>query len=172
MRKTHSSLLGLSVLIFLSAASAFAQSRSFSDPNVNFSFDLPDDNWKITVKPNAASPKTEVVYGDRRSGLLEIRKIDVTRADTMNDIITTDEQRYRQFLPGYVTGKVEQFSGRLRGSVANFEYVASGRNMSGRYYYLRAGDTAVYVLRFSGPPDGLRGLRVQTDQIARTFQAK
>jgi hypothetical protein len=42
--------------------------------------------------------------------------------------------------------------------------------MSGRYYFLAANDSLVYVLRFTGPTDGLRSLRVQTDQIARSFK--
>ena len=172
MRKTKSSLLGLSVLIFLSAASALAQGWSFSDPNVDYSFDLPDAKWRMTVKPNATSTKTELVYGDRRDGLFEVRQTPVDRDAAMTDIINDDEQKHRQFLQGYVGGKVEQFSGRLRGAVANFEYVSGGRNMSGRYYFLRAGDTRFFVLRFSAPKDNLRTLRVQTDQIARTFQIK
>jgi hypothetical protein len=172
MRTNQFSFLGLSLCVLIAAASTFGQGWSFSDPNVDFSFDLPDAKWKLTLKPNATSTKTELVFGDRRAGLLEVRKVEVQKADSMTEVITSDEQKHRQFLQGYVTGKVESFSGRLRGSIANFEYVAGGRNMSGRYYFLRAGDTTVYVLRFTGPTDGLRSLRVQTDQIARTFRVK
>jgi hypothetical protein len=172
MRTKRFSLFGMSLCVLTAALSAFAQGWSFSDPNADFSFDVPDTKWKLTVRPNATSQKTELVYGDRREGLLEVRSIDVQKSDSMTDIITNDEQKHRQFLQGYVNGKVENFAGRLRGSVANFEYVSSGRNMSGRYYFLRANDTTVYVLRFTGAPDSLRGLRVQTDQIARTFGVK
>jgi hypothetical protein len=160
------------MLIFVSAGPVFAQSWSFSDPSVDYSFDLPEAKWKLTVKPTAASPKSEFVYGDRRDGLLEVRQITVAKDASMTDIINDDEQKHRQFLPGYVTGKIETFAGRLRGAVSNFEYVAGGRNMSGRYYFLRSGDTTVYVLRFSGEKDELRPLRTQTDQIARSFRVK
>jgi len=170
MRKTRFSFSGSSVLLLLMAASVFGQSWSWSDPNVDYSFDLPDAKWKVTVKPNATSPKSEFVYGDRRDGLLEIRTVNVQRGDTINDIISNDEQKHQQFMQGHVSGKTETFSGRLRGAIANFEYVAGGRNMSGRYYFLRANDSLVYVLRFTGPTDGLRSLRVQTDQIARSFK--
>jgi hypothetical protein len=166
------SFVGVSLLVLFAASSVFAQGWTFSDANVDFSFDLPDAKWKLTVKPNATSQKTELVYGDRREGLLEVRKADVQKDDSMTDIIDNDEQKHRQFMQGYVMGRVENFSGRLRGAVANFEFVASGRNMSGRYYFLRAGENTVYVLRFTGPADGLRSLRVQTDQIARTFNVK
>lgn len=172
MRTTSFSFPGLSLLVLMAAAAAFGQGWTFSDANVDFTFDVPEAKWKVTVKPNATSQKTELVYGDRRDGLLEVRRTDVQRADTMNEIITNDEQKHRQFLQGYVSGRVENFSGRLRGSVANFEYIAGGRTMSGRYYFLRANDSTVYVLRFTGPIDGLRSLRVQTDQIARTFRVK
>ena len=156
--------------MLFAAGSVFGQSWSWSDPNVDYSFDLPDAKWKITVKPNATSQKSEFVYGDRRDGLFEVRSINVQRTDTITDIISNDEQKHQQFMQGHVSGKTETFSGRLRGAIANFEYVGGGRNMSGRYYFLRASDNLVYVLRFTGPTDGLRSLRVQTDQIARSFR--
>ena len=161
---------GILLLVLFLAGSALGQSWSWSDPNVDYSFDLPEVKWKITVKPNATSQKCEFVYGDRRDGLLEVRSINVQRGDTINEIISNDEQKHQQFLQGHVSGKVETFAGRLRGAISNFEYVAGGRNMSGRYYFLRASDNLVYVLRFTGPTDGLRSLRVQTDQIARSFR--
>ena len=157
-------------MISLGAVSAFAQSWSFSDPNVDYAFDLPDANWKMTVKPTATSAKAEFVYGDRREGLLEVRQKTVPKDAALTDIINDDEQKHRQFLPGYVTSKIENFSGRVKGAVSNFEFVAGGRNMVGRYYFLRAGDTTVYILRFSGEKDSMRSLRTQTDQIARTFR--
>jgi hypothetical protein len=44
--------------------------------------------------------------------------------------------------------------------------------MSGRFYFLKAGDTNVYVLRFTAERDKLRSIRNQTDSIARTFKVK
>ena len=90
----------------------------------------------------------------------------------MTDIIQDEEQKKLQFLPGFVAGKQETFSGRIKGAVFNYEYVASGRNMSGRFYFLRANDTTLYMLRFTGQKDSLRSLRNQTDSIARTFAVK
>ena len=170
MRIRNLSNPGILLLMLVVAGSAFGQSWSWSDPNVDYSFDLPDARWKVTVKPNATSQKAEFVYGDRRDGLLEVRTINVQSADSINEIISNDEQKHQQFMQGHVSGKTETFSGRLRGAIANFEYVAGGRNMSGRYYFLRANDSLVYVLRFTGPTDGLRSLRTQTDQIARSFR--
>lgn len=159
------------VVMVLMAVSLFAQGDSFSDPNVDYSFALPDAKWKMTVKPSATSPNVEYVYGFRQDGHLQIRKLTVAKDAILSDIARDDEQK-RQFLPGYVAGKEENFAGRLRGSIFNFEYVAAGRSMSGRYYFLRANDTTVYLLRFSGQKDSLRSIRAQTDSIARTFAVK
>jgi hypothetical protein len=149
----------------------FAQESTFTDPNVDYSFVLPEIAWKQIVKPSATSPNVEYVYNDRRDGHFEVRKLTVAKDAYMTDIIR-DEETKLQFLPGYVAGKEENFSGNLRGNVFNYEFVRLGRNMSGRFYFLRADDTTVYVLRFTGERDRLKSIRNQTDSIARTFALK
>jgi hypothetical protein len=146
--------------------SGFAQTRTFSDPEIEFTFEIPDDRWKIVGK----SPYVNLVFNTAREGELEIRKITAPASKPISEVIRDEEQKL-QFMPGYVAGKEENFSGILRGAIFNFEFVRAGRNMSGRFYFLRADDT-VYVLRFTGYSDSLRSLRVQTDIIARTFQLK
>ena len=169
MKFTKLLLSVAAVLLF--AISAFAQTDAFSDANVEYSFDLPEAVWKKTVKPSTTSPNVEYVYGDRTSGHLEVRKIAVKSGDLMTDTISSEEQRL-QFLPGYVAGKNENFDGALDGKIFNYEFIRSGRNMSGRFYFLKADDKTVYVLRFTGMTDKLRSLRNQTDSIARTFSLK
>lgn len=159
------------VLGLLTAVSAFAQTETFSDSNAEYRFDLPEPTWKMTVKPSAISPNVEYVYGDRKDGHLEIRKLSVKAGETLSDTIR-DEEVKLQFLPGYVAGKEENFQGAINGRVFNFEYVRSGREMGGRYYFLKAADKTVYVLRFSGYRDKLRSIRNQVDSIARTFKLK
>src|SRR5258708_25242165 len=171
MRSNKFSLIFLAAALFFTAFSAFAQDEVFSDPNVDYTFILPDAKWKMTVKPSATSPNVEYVYGDRRDGHLEIRKLTVGKDTILTDVIQDDEQK-RQFLPGYVAGKEENFAGKLKGAVFNFEFVRAGSSMGGRYYFLRANNTTVYVLRFTGQKDDLRGIRNQTDSIARTFGVK
>ena len=163
-------LLGL-ILVFTGSA-AFAQGGSFSDPNVEYSFDLPDAKWRMVLKPSATNPNVEYVYGDRLDGHLEVRKQTVAKTVLLTDFINNDNEAKLQFLPGYVAGKQETFAGKLKGIVFNFEFVRSGRSMAGRYYFLRANDTTVYILRFTGQKDSLRSLRGQTDSIARTFAVK
>jgi len=164
-------MLAVVACCLLLSAAAFAQTNSFSDANVDYSFELPDARWKMTVKPSATSPNVEYVFGDRNDGHLEVRKMTVAKDALMTDIIRTEDQKL-QFRVGYVAGKEEIFAGFLKGNAFNFEYVATGRNMSGRFYFLRANETTVYVLRFAGERDKLRAIRNQTDSIARTFQVK
>jgi hypothetical protein len=168
--KNLSKLLVVCALSIMFSLGVAAQSENFSDPNVEYSFDVPDPTWKLITKPSATSPNVEYVYRDRRDGLLEIRKLQMPKNAIMSDVIREEEQKL-QFRPGYVAGAEEVFSGNLKGTAFNFEYIAAGRNMSGRYYFLRSGDT-IYVIRFTGERDKLKSIRNQTDSIARTFTVK
>jgi hypothetical protein len=95
----------------------------------------------------------------------------VSKDAVLADVVRDEEQKL-QFLPGFVAGPDENFAGRLRGTVFNFEFVKAGRPMSGRFYFLRAFDGSVYVLRFTGFRDKLRSIRNQTDSIGRTFDIR
>jgi len=170
MPATRSRILGLIAICLLTVAGAAAQSV-FSDPAVEYTFTLPEAKWTMSVKPSATNPNVEYVYGDRRDGFMTVRKLTVAKDAILSDVVQ-DESQNVQLRPGYVANKEENFTGKLRGSIFNFEYVASSRPMAGRYYFLRADPTTVYVLRFSGEKDSLRSLRAQTDSIARTFSLK
>jgi len=162
-----------SVVLSLSFASvASAQSQSVRDANLGYTFDLPEPGWKMTLKPTETNPNVEFVHGDRMNGHFEIRKMSVKRGDMLSDVIRRDQEAKLQFLPGFVAGKEENFLGALRGKAFNYEFVRSGKNMSGRFYYLKADETTVYVLRFTGLRDQLRSIRNQVDSIARTFKVK
>ena len=171
MKMTRISILFLAVCGLFGAVSTYGQGGIFSDSNVDYTFDVPDDRWKVTVKPSAAKPNVEYVFIDRNDGHLEVRRLKVANNAILSDVVRDEEQKL-QFLPGYVAGPDENFSGRLRGSIFNFEFVRSGRPMAGRFYFLRANDTTVYVLRFTGFRDKLRSIRNQTDSMGRTFEVK
>lgn len=171
MKLSKFSVLISAVFGLFMAINAFSQGSTFTDVNVDYTFILPEDAWKVTAKPSATSPNVEYVYGDRKEGHLEVRRLSVNKTDLLSDLIRTEESKL-QFLPGYVAGKEEQFGGHLKGMAFNFEFVRAGLNMSGRYYFLRANDTTVYVLRFSGLQNKLKAIRNQTDSIARTFEVK
>lgn len=172
MKNNKLSLLQIAAAVGLFAASAFGQTGVFADPNAEYTFAIPDAAWKMTAKPSSTSPNVEYVYGDRSDGALEVRRMTVPANRLLTDVIHQDEEVKLQFRPGFVAGREENFSGKLRGSVYNFEYVASGRAMAGRFYFLRANDTTVYLLKFSGPKDTMRSIRPQMDSIARTFGVK
>jgi hypothetical protein len=156
----------LAILIF--SAAAFAQTETFSDPNVDYTFDVPDSNWKMTSKPSDISPNVEYVYTTRSSGHLEVRKLSLKSDEKLDDLIR-DEETKLQFKPGFVVGKEENFRGFLSGKVYNFEFLKSGRNWSGRYYFLKASDDTVYVMRFEAYKDKLLSLRSIIDSMGRTF---
>ena len=171
MRSQKFTLL-FAMLIALAASTAiFAQDDVFSAANVDYSFSLPDAKWKLTVKPSDTSPNVEYVYGDRTNGHFEVRKL-AARKDMLTSEVIQDEEQKLQFLPGYVAGKEENFAGRFRGVIFNYEYVRAERPMSGRIYFLRINETTVYAIRFSGLKDMLRSIQNQTDSIARTFDVK
>lgn len=171
MKSVKFSLLFSVIAGLFLAVSAFAQTETFSDPNVEYSFNIPNATWKMTAKPSQTSPNVEYVYGDRSAGYLEVRKLSVKSDDLMADIVAGEEEKLK-FLQGYVAGKEENFAGSLRGNVFNFEFIRSGRPMSGRFYFLRANPTTVYVLRFTAQKEKLLSIRNQTDSIARTFEVK
>ena len=124
----------------------------------------------MTVTPSKTSPNVEYVYNDRRDGHLEIRQLTLNSNQTLSELMR-DEETKLQFNLGFVAGKEESFKGALSGKVYNYEFIRSGRNMSGRFYFLQSGND-VYVLRFGGERDKLRSVRNQTDSIARTFSLK
>ena len=171
MRMTRTSFLVSSLLTLMSVVCAFAQTPAFSDPNVEYGFDIPDDRWKMTAKPSPTKPNVEYVYVDRNDGHLEVRKLTVAKEAILADVVR-DEELKLQFLPGYVAGRDENFSGRFRGTIFNFEFVRAGRPMAGRFYFLRTADNTIYVLRFTGYRDKLRSIRHQTDSIGRTFDIR
>src|SRR5829696_5750665 len=119
MKTRRFSILSSIIIGLFAVASTFAQGQSFTDVNVDYGFELPEGKWKMTVKPSAASPNVEYVYGDRNDGHLEVRRLKVTKDALITDIVRDEEQKL-QFLPGYVAGPDEKFAGRLRGAIFNF----------------------------------------------------
>ncbi|HEX8733960.1 MAG TPA: hypothetical protein VF721_01465 [Pyrinomonadaceae bacterium] len=172
MKRIFSTIVFSAAFSVFFAVSAFGQNLTFNDLNAAYTFDLPEATWKQTVKPTAGSSNVEYVYGDRSGGHLEVRKITIQSGELLSDVIEREQEQKLQFLPGYVAGKEENFAGALRGKVFNFEYVRSGRNISGRFYFLKSDETTVYIVRFTGERDKLKAIRNQTDSIARTFKLK
>lgn len=165
----RSAVISTAFLLLIVVPAVAQEVKTFSDPNVEYSFDIPDPKWKMTAKPSSTNPNVEFVYVDRMDSHLEVRKASVAAATPMADIIRDEEQKLK-FMLGFVAGKEESISGKLSGTVFNFEFTRAGRPMAGRFYFLRSGNT-VYILRFTGMRDKLRSVRHHADRIARTFSA-
>ncbi len=154
--------------LFLTFA-AMAQSETFSNENVDYTFDIPTTPWKLVAKPSTLSPNVEYVLGNRRTGYFQVRQVKIKSDETLTDAIRETEQSL-QFLRGYVAGKEENFRGSLSGKVFNFEYVERGEKNVGRFYFLQADKETIYLLRFMGISSALLSARPDTDSIARTFK--
>src|SRR5216683_3853335 len=161
------------VLVFmgLMGSTGLAQQQYTSD-KVDYSLDLPSSTWRVIAEPDAAHEHTEFVYGDRLDGYLQIRKEVVDAGTTPSELARRDLDQKLRFLPGFVEGKEEKFSGRLNGVTVSYEFIKNGKPMVGRIYYLQADNRTIYALRFSGLRDKLSRIRNQTDLIARSFKVK
>lgn len=164
-------LISLFVLAVASAA-ALAQTSTFTNANVAYSVEFPNATWRITQQPDEARPTAEWVYGDRTQGYLVIKKETVDAGITAERRADDDKNDRLRFLPGYVDGRVERFSGNLSGMVLTYEFTQTGKAMLGRIYYLQADPRTIYSLRMTGYKAKLSLIRNQTDQIARSFKLK
>lgn len=151
---------------------ANSQGQSYTSPTVGFSIDLPSVTWRLVDEPDELHQHTEFVYGDRVDGYLKIRKETMEASQTIAEFAHQDQDQKTRFLPGYVAGKEESFTGRLPGMTSSYEFTERGKPMAGRTYYLQVDQRTVYVLRFTGLREKLLRIRNQTDQIARSLKAK
>ncbi len=144
----------------------------YTNNQIDYSIELPSNLWRVISEPNAAHEHAEFVNGDRLDGYLQIRKDVVDAGATPADLARRDLDQRLRFLPGFVEGKEEKFSGRLDGVTISYEFVKTGKPMMGRIYYLQADNRTIYILRFTGLRDKLARIRNQTDAIARSFKLK
>jgi hypothetical protein len=144
----------------------------FTSDKVDYTIELPAPSWKSISEPDAVHEHAEFVNGDRLDGYLQIRKEVVDAGTTPADLARRDQEQKLRFIPGFVEGKQEPFSGRLNGVTMSYEFVKTGKPMLGRIYYLQGDNRTIYVLRFSGLRDKLTRIRNQTDFIARSFRLK
>ena len=151
---------------------AATQEHSYTSPKVDYVVDFPSAAWKLVDEPDEVHQHTEFVYGDRNDGYLRIRKEAVEEGITVKDFARRDQDQRTRFLPGFVDGKDDPFSGRLSGVTLSYEYTQAGKPMAGRTYYLQSDSHTVYVLRFTGLRDKLMRIRNQTDLIARSLKLK
>jgi hypothetical protein len=160
------------VLLMAFGFSVGAQSQLYTTAKLEYAIELPSAAWKALSEPDAVHEHTEFVNGDRLEGYLQIRKEAIEANTTVSELAHRDVDQKLRYLPGFVEGKEEKFSGRLNGVTVSYEFTKTGKPMLGRIYYLQADNSTVYSLRFSGLREKLMRIRNQTDLIARSFRLK
>lgn len=144
----------------------------YNNEKLDYTLELPSTAWRAITEADAAHEHAEFIYGDRLQGYLRVRRESIEAGMTASDVARRDLDQKLRFIPGFVEGKEEKFSGRLSGVTSSYEYTQTGKAMLGRTYYLFADNRTVYSLRFTGLRDQLARIRNQTDLIARSFRLK
>lgn len=165
-------LVILVLTLVMGSLSVAVSQQVYNSSSEGYSLELPSDLWRVISDADAATGHTEFVYGDRLQGHLQIRKEVVDAGTTTSNLARRDLDQKLRFLPGFVEGKEEKFSGRLEGVTVSYEFVRTGKPMMGRIYYLQADNRTIFALRFTGLRDKLARIRNQTDLIARSFKVK
>ncbi len=162
----------LALLLITGSLTAVASQEVYTSTEDGYSLELPSSEWRVISEADAANSHAAFVYGDRLQGHLQVRKEVVDAGTTAAQLARRDLDQKFRFLPGFVEGKQESFSGRLEGVTVSYEFVRTGKPMMGRIYYLQADNRTVFALRFTGLRDKLARIRNQTDSIARSLKAK
>ena len=160
------------ILVLVMACAVTWAQEAFNSDKLEYVLEFPSAEWRVITESDAAHEHLEFVFGDRLNGHLQIRKEIVESGTSQADVARRDLDQKLRFLPGFVEGKQERFSGRLNGLTVSYEYVKTGKPMLGRIYYLQADNRTIYALRFTGLKDKLTRIRNQTDSIARNFRLK
>lgn len=149
------------------------EGEAFEDPDGVYSLKLPKNWIAVVSKDGLGRNEVNIVYrGVREDGALKIRRLDVESGTKAMDAAKRDEDQTLRFRPGYSRGAFENFAANYEAAMLTYDYTQAGRPKMGRTYYLKAGDTVVYVLWFTGNRPMLGPLRAQTDAIARSFKLK
>lgn len=161
-------------LFLLIAGSCFVASAQdvYTTDQLDYTIELPSTVWRPVAGSDAAHEHAEFVNGERLDGFLQIRKEIVDAGTTAADLSRRDMEQKLRFLPGFIEGKEEKFSGRVNGVTVSYEFVRTAKPMMGRIYYLQADNRTIYALRFTGLREKLARIRNQTDVIARSFKLK
>lgn len=163
------------VLLLLNSLVLAGQTRWFTRDDIEYVIELPSPSWQVVSRVDVHDHPEFINGNDPSNGYLGLRKILVDQPTSASELFRRDEKWELQHLPGYVVCSEcdgAPFEGRLSGAVFSYEYVRSGRAMSGRIYYLRLNQHTFYSLRFTVARDKLQTVREQMDLIARSFHLK
>jgi hypothetical protein len=170
-------VLKASILVVLLAGSMviLGQTRQFTRSNVEYVVDLPSPAWRVVSRVDVHDHLEFMNGDDPANGYLRLKKIFIGQSTTISDLFAADEKWELQRLRGYVACSDCQgvkFKGRLNGAVYSYEYVAAGKTMHGRLYYLQLDQCTFYSLHFTVKREGLEAVRDEMDSIAASFHLK
>ena len=163
------------VLLVTSSVVGAGQTRQFTRDGIEYVLEFPSPAWQDISRLDVHDHVDFINGNDPTNGYLGVRKIFVDQPTTTTDLFSAQEKWELQRLPGYVIcSECEgvKFEGRLSGAMFSYEYVAAGRTMYGRIYYLQVDQRTFYSLRFTVARDKLQAVRDQMDAIARSFRLK
>lgn len=163
------------VLLLASSVVLVGQTRQFTRDGIEYILELPSPAWQVVSRVDVHDHPEFINGNDETNGYLRIRKVLVNHSAITAELFTQDEKWELQRLPGYVVCRECQgirFEGRLSGAVFSYEYVAAGKTMYGRIYYLQVDSRTFYSLRFTVARDKLQAVRDQLDSIAQSFHLK
>jgi hypothetical protein len=146
----------------------------FDDPEGFFHISLPSGWVPITNTDPAGKQQLElIVFRMRENGALKIRRVTVDKAVDTAEFAKKDENERLRFLLAYDPVSVEKFSANGPATLVSYNFNnAAGQKMTGRNYYVRANETTMFILNFTGNKNTLGVIRNQTDFIARSLKGK
>lgn len=168
-------IICMASLLLASSVTLAGQTRQFTRDGIEYILELPSPAWQAVSRQDVHDHPEFINGNDPANGYLRLRKVHVNHAATAAELFSQDEKWELQRLPGYVVcSECEgiRFEGRLSGAVFSYEYVAAGRNMYGRIYYLQVDPLTFYSLRFTVARDKLQPMRDQMEFMARSFRLK
>lgn len=167
--------LALFVLLF----PAFPQTpnpeaRMFSHPNGDYRIQLLPEWDAVVYEARTKEVVVDIVFrGQRNTALLKIEKLTLPEGETLETYLKERSETDYRLKPGFGKFRSEKFGGgKLAGMtamMAEFDYTRTNKPMQARYYYVADGERTLWELRFSGDRFAIRGLRNETDVMARSF---
>ena len=165
-------ILDLVASMLLLMPNVYRPQEVFEDPEGKYSLTVPTGWTPVVSRDGLGRTDVKVVYKNNENGTLKIRRVTIEGNVTPMEYAKQDEERTLRFLPGYVKGEAESFTGGVDGATVSFDFAVSGKPMLGRHYYIRANPTTIFVLRFTGLRNVLGPARASTDSMARSFKGQ
>jgi hypothetical protein len=167
-------LLGVLLLAGITIHVLAQSPLEFDDPDGLFHLTLPPGWVPITTTDLAGKQQLElIVFRVRENGALKIRRVPVDKSVDTLEFAKKDENERLRFLLAYDPVSIQKFTANGPAALISYNFNnAAGQKMTGRTYYVRANETTVFILNFTGNRNTLGVIQNQTDLIARSLKGK